>query len=39
MRDCSFFDEDQINLSVKLKDAFNGIVFIRNTSNAEEIQK
>lgn len=32
-------DESQINLSIKLKGAFDGIVFIRNTSSAEEIQK
>ena len=32
-------DESQINLSIKLKGAFDGIVFIRNTGSAEEIQK
>jgi erythromycin esterase len=31
-------DESQINISIKLKDAFDGIVFMRNTSNAVEIQ-
>ncbi|MES2515895.1 MAG: erythromycin esterase family protein [Bacteroidota bacterium] len=30
--------ESQINLSIKLKDAFDGIVFFRNTSNAWDIQ-